>query len=291
MTDLSELLERASRTFALAIPLLPEPTRTDVTVAYLVFRIADTLEDADYLSTEEKVEGLEQLEQLLDQPTRSSAESFAMLWGQRRLTDNDWYQTLVQETPQVLEHLRGRELRVSQLIRLYARRTVLGMVTFLRRQEQHLQSLDELREYCYYVAGIVGELLTDIFTVRIDFFERSDDIHLQAKSFGEGLQLVNILRDSKEDLQCGRLFIPGSVGREKLFDLARQDLHYAKEYVVQLQRANAHPGYLAFTRLPLELANATLDLVEAEGPSAKISRAEVAQIMDRLHFNVTKLIH
>ena len=291
MTDLSELLERTSRTFALAIPLLPEPTRTDVTVAYLVFRIADTLEDADYLSTEEKAEGLEQFEQLLDQPTRSSAESFGMLWGKQRLTDNDWYQILVQETPQVLEHLRGRELRVSHLIRLYARRTVLGMITFLRRQEQQLQTLAELREYCYYVAGIVGELLTDVFLVRIDSFERSGDIHSQAKSFGEGLQLVNILRDSKEDLQCGRLFVPGSVGREKLFDLARQDLHRAREYVVQLQLANPHPGYLAFTRLPLELANATLDRVEAEGPSAKISRAEVSQIMDRLHFNVTKLIH
>ena len=43
---LQDLLVKTSRTFALAIPLLPEPTRREVTVAYLLFRIADTFEDA-----------------------------------------------------------------------------------------------------------------------------------------------------------------------------------------------------------------------------------------------------
>jgi len=40
------LLQKTSRTFALAIPLLPEPTRTAVGAAYLLFRVADTFEDA-----------------------------------------------------------------------------------------------------------------------------------------------------------------------------------------------------------------------------------------------------
>ncbi len=41
--DLDTLLAETSRTFALAIPLLPEPTRHEVGVAYLLFRVADTL--------------------------------------------------------------------------------------------------------------------------------------------------------------------------------------------------------------------------------------------------------
>ena len=41
---LDQLLVETSRTFALAIPLLPEPTRRTVSVAYLLFRAADTLE-------------------------------------------------------------------------------------------------------------------------------------------------------------------------------------------------------------------------------------------------------
>ena len=44
--ELQALLGETSRTFALAIPRLPEPRMTEVTVAYLLFRIADTFKDA-----------------------------------------------------------------------------------------------------------------------------------------------------------------------------------------------------------------------------------------------------
>src|SRR5947209_19807543 len=43
---LRPLLQKTSRTFALSIPLLPEPLQTEVAVAYLLFRIIDTFEDA-----------------------------------------------------------------------------------------------------------------------------------------------------------------------------------------------------------------------------------------------------
>jgi len=46
MATLDDLLEKTSRTFALSIPMLPEPTRRHVGIAYLLFRIADTFEDA-----------------------------------------------------------------------------------------------------------------------------------------------------------------------------------------------------------------------------------------------------
>ena len=46
---LQDQLVKTSRTFALAIPLLPQPTARQVTVAYLLFRIADTFEDASVL--------------------------------------------------------------------------------------------------------------------------------------------------------------------------------------------------------------------------------------------------
>jgi farnesyl-diphosphate farnesyltransferase len=46
---LHDLLTKTSRTFALSIPELPEPTMREVTIAYLLFRIADTFEDATVL--------------------------------------------------------------------------------------------------------------------------------------------------------------------------------------------------------------------------------------------------
>ena len=66
--DLDRLLEQTSRTFALSIPLLPEPTRREVTVAYLLFRIADTFEDASSWPRALRIAALERFIQLLEAP-------------------------------------------------------------------------------------------------------------------------------------------------------------------------------------------------------------------------------
>jgi farnesyl-diphosphate farnesyltransferase len=139
-----------------------------------------------------------------------------------------------------------------------------------------------LRRYCYVVAGIVGEMLTDIFVKRIDGFHTSDELRKSANVFGEGLQLVNILNDSAEDARRGRSFLPSGVERADVFALARQDLRDAEYFVDQLRASAAPAGYLAFSRLPLELALATLDVVERDGPGSKISREEVARILHRV---------
>jgi farnesyl-diphosphate farnesyltransferase len=253
-----------------------------VTIAYLLFRIADTLEDADELEAARRVEALEEFEQLLARPDLKLARAFAHNWGSVKLSGSDSCQELVRETPQVIEHLASRPVRVQQLIRMHARRTALGMVSFLGCGSQYLCSLAEVQKYCYYVAGVVGELLTDLFAEQLPNFGASCEVRSHAKAFGEGLQLVNILKDSKEDARCGRLFIPASIGRPALFDLARKDLRLAAHYVEQLRRAKALPGYLAFVSLPLKLAWATLDHVEREGPGAKLSRDEVFQILAEL---------
>ncbi len=70
---LDDLLGKTSRTFALTIPLLPEPTRLEVTIAYLLFRVADTLEDAVHWSTARKLEELESFAALLEHPTDERA--------------------------------------------------------------------------------------------------------------------------------------------------------------------------------------------------------------------------
>ena len=75
MADLDKLLEESSRTFALTIPLLPEPTRREVTVAYLLLRIADTLEDAEGWSGEHKRDELLRFGALLRHRSREGIEA------------------------------------------------------------------------------------------------------------------------------------------------------------------------------------------------------------------------
>ena len=63
-----------------------------------------------------------------------------------------------------------------------------------------LPGLVDLDRYCYFVAGIVGEMLTDLFCEHCDeLAERRDEMMALAVCFGQGLQMTNILKDIWED--------------------------------------------------------------------------------------------
>ena len=64
--DLARLLERTSRTFALTIPLLDPPLARQVGVAYLLFRIADELEDAPLWGRDRRARALAAFVRWLD---------------------------------------------------------------------------------------------------------------------------------------------------------------------------------------------------------------------------------
>src|SRR5579871_1681206 len=71
LEEIENLLQKTSRTFALTIPLLPEPTRGEVSVAYLLFRIIDTFEDATRWTPARRIEALARFEQVLDEPAEA----------------------------------------------------------------------------------------------------------------------------------------------------------------------------------------------------------------------------
>lgn len=65
------------------------------------------------------------------------------------------------------------------------------------------QSLDDLLEYCYLVAGTVGLMLLPILAPG-----RSARLRHSAAALGVAMQLTNILRDVREDAAMGRVYIP-----------------------------------------------------------------------------------
>jgi farnesyl-diphosphate farnesyltransferase len=133
------------------------------------------------------------------------------------------------------------------------------------------------------VAGIVGEMLTDLFLARpCSLKQVAAVLRTNAAAFGEGLQLVNILKDAAADARHGRVYLPAGVGRAQVFALARTDLDAADEYVLALLTAGAAQGLVAFTALPVLLARATLDRVERHGAGAKLTRHEVVQLRSAL---------
>ncbi|MFV1958771.1 MAG: squalene/phytoene synthase family protein [Planctomycetota bacterium] len=288
MADLELLLVKTSRTFALAIPQLPEPTRGEVTIAYLLFRIADTFEDAVRWSAERKRGALEAFSTLLEPGSDGAARALARSWVEDPPLDHDGYLELLAETPAVLEALGAQRPGAQRIIRHHLRRTTEGMSRYAVQAgvagRLELDSLDALRGYCHVVAGIVGEMLTELFVLgRENLAPVADYLQARARYFGEGLQLTNILKDSSGDATEGRSYVPASVGRARVFRLARSDLARAEEYVRALQEAGAPAGIVAFNALPVLLAWGTLKRVEAEGPGAKLARGEVARLVQDLH--------
>jgi farnesyl-diphosphate farnesyltransferase len=280
MRDIERMLQETSRTFALAIPLLPKPTRTDVTLAYLVLRIADTLEDSQQLSEELRVQALCDFDRLLQTLDENEAWAFARKWHAEQPTGEIAFNDTLLNTPLVIHQLARRSESTRRIAVRYALRTTRGMAAFLRDGKAKLTDLGELRRYCYVVAGVVGEMLTELFATQVPSIGTSEGIYDDARTFGEGLQLVNILRDAEEDARRGRVFLPDTVERSEVFNLARQDLRSAEFYVKRLEQNNAPIGFVAFTQLPLRLAWATLDIVERNGPGSKVSRPEVAAILN-----------
>lgn len=278
--DLDDLLVKSSRTFALSIPLLPEPTRREVTVAYLLFRIADTFEDATEWSREERRGALARFVELLDTPRADAVRTATQAWMARPPVTHDGYLELLEQTPAVLAAYADLDDAAREQVRHHTIRTSEGMSGFIARGteagELRLDTLQDLRDYCYVVAGIVGEMLTELFILgHPDAASRADDLRSRARAFGEGLQLVNILKDSAADDRDGRSYLPDSVGRDEVFALAREDLDRATEYTAALQATSAPRGMIAFNALPVILARGTLDRVQEQGPGAKLTRDEV----------------
>jgi len=291
---LQDLLVKTSRTFALAIPLLPEPTVHEVTVAYLLFRIADTFEDASVLwEKPQQQRALGEFVELMQEPSVAAAEVLVKRWLEDPPSEHAGYLELLANTPQVIAGHLSMSAAAQEVVTHHTMRTSIGMASVVERTDAdgvlRLDSVSEVQDYCYIVAGIVGEMLTDLFLLGRGHLELiADYLRERDAQFGEGLQLVNILKDSADDTVEGRNYLPASIEKDKFFDLARRDLEAATEYTLAIQEAGGPDGLVLFNGLPVELAWATLKVVEEKGPGAKLTRPQVFAIHQRLQRAVSK---
>ncbi|HEX5760484.1 MAG TPA: squalene/phytoene synthase family protein [Thermoanaerobaculia bacterium] len=288
MADFDAHLLKTSRTFALCIPRLPEPTRREVTLTYLLLRVADTFEDAAAWPRARRIAALERLGALLARHAPAETAAQARAWEAEVPCAWTAYRELLADLPDLLDAFFALAPPAVELIRAELLRTILGMAGYVARTDEtgelRLADLADLRGYCYVVAGIVGELLTELYLLeRPELAAVAPRLRERAPFFGEGLQLVNILKDSADDLVEGRCYLPAAVDRGEALALAREDLCAAVEYVLALQAAGAERGLVAFNALPAQLALATLEKVEAAGPGAKLRRSEVYDIVDRVN--------
>ena len=201
MDKIEDLLLKTSRTFALSIPLLDAPLRQQIALAYLLFRIADTFEDAETWAPEKRIEALERFEKMLQEQADDQAwKEATKAWSSQQPSEHEGYIELIEEIPFVMQTFFTQvSPEAQQVISHHTIRTTQGMVRFLTQMDHEgslrLDTLQELRDYCYVVAGIVGDLLSELFLLEetslkaLDAEEKAGWLK-QGVAFGEGLQLT-----------------------------------------------------------------------------------------------------
>jgi farnesyl-diphosphate farnesyltransferase len=204
-TDCWDILPKVSRSFALVIRWLPNRLDDAVCVAYLLCRIADTLEDS-LRSLPEKRRWLARFADTLDEGTPDIPET-----GYR-----EDYRCLMTKVPEVLACYRSLPDDARAVLRARVREMCEGMAEWADRE---IVTFEDQNAYCYYVAGLVGLLLTDLFHAygQVSDAEREKLLPL-AVDFGLALQKVNILRDLREDLIEDRCYWPREVLRRHGLD-------------------------------------------------------------------------
>ncbi len=300
------ILPDVSRTFAISIRFLPGTLGRAVRTAYLLCRIADTIEDDNSTAPETRADMLEEFLRTLTD--RDAADAFPQRAA--TLQGDTAHLALVKRTDLVLVLFRTLPPRTQERVAHWVREMGLGMAKFVRTYPEgiRIQTLAEYKEYCYYVAGTVGCLLTELWHLHAPAVGKREYDRLWAKcqAFGEALQTVNILKDIAWDAQHeNSIYIPANDLKAegsshetllspqhlehnhkavvRFIELARTDLDDALEYILLIPRRAF--AIRAFCVLPLLFAYATLrDLSRSRamltsGGTVKISRREVKSLM------------
>jgi farnesyl-diphosphate farnesyltransferase len=216
-------LQGVSRTFALTIPQLPDRLRVQVGNAYLLCRITDTIEDEAVLTIDQKLAFASGFVNVVK--GEQSADTFATSLFEQ-LTDNtpEAERDLIRNTARVVRVTHSFSLPQRRAIERCVEEMATGMIRYQQQQSlDGLRDIKELSDYCYYVAGVVGILLTELFCdYSQDMAKHRDHMSELAVSFGQGLQMTNILKDIWEDQQRGACWLPRSVFAS--CDFAMKDL-------------------------------------------------------------------
>jgi farnesyl-diphosphate farnesyltransferase len=284
------LLKKVSRSFYLSMHYLPPAMRQPIALGYLWARLSDTVADTQPASQDLRLEMLEALRQSISQGQWDVSNLQPMMTYLTPHIAHLGEKQLALET-QMLQHL------TLQLQPAYQNMLQTVMQHILAAQTQDLAFFSvagapvmmnetQLEHYCYQVAGSVGEFWTEVGYEACADFSELPPAHLRrlGRLYGEGLQLVNILRDYATDQTLGRCYLPiegrdeaqiETVYREWL-QKAQERVGKGLEYAAHVKpwrarSSSALPAYLGLETLKLLQANPVRSMQQPQ----KISRGKV----------------
>lgn len=257
------VLKDTSRTFFIPITFLEKELKPTVATAYLCMRAIDEIEDHEKITNPIKTELLIAVSKLLiEKPFNQNAYTkllapYATQLPEVTLRLGDWLSLC----PEGIRDTVASS--TSEMAEGMAKWASKGWI---------VKTKEDLDDYTYYVAGLVGTMLSDIWRWGAHI---ETDREL-AIGYGRGLQAVNILRNQDEDKERGVSFVPEGWTREDLFNYAEDNLAKADAYNKSISKRSI----LLFCKIPLALAHKTLDAMRKG--HEKMTRQEVEKTVEEI---------
>ncbi len=276
----SEHLKRVSRSFAFCIERLQPPFRSWVGLSYILCRLVDTVEDSLWGSRVEQQNSF----QLFDKFIKGTFdEAEVKQWAAAfPLSIPESEKKLLEDASIFFSDLRLLPDNVRHVIK----RTVLdmgrGMAHFSKDGNSGIEvkNLVEANQYCFFVAGIIGEMLTELFAASENSYRNGPEKISNAYRFGLFLQKINLLKDQMRDLPEGRKLVPN---REEMRQSLVADGNGAINYILEIPETRK--DYRIFCAWSLFLGLASLPYIDQswkEQKNIKIPRTRTLLILGKV---------
>jgi len=219
--SLRSILKGVSRSFYLSVRVLPAAVQEQVAVGYLLARAADTLADTPILPAAARRQLLSLLRRAAageDSALAQLLSALAAAQTEKPLSSGS-EAMLLQRLADCFALLQQQQPGDRLLLRRVLDQLTCGMERDLERfpcldgavpasQVVGLSSRDDLLEYAYFAAGCVGEFWTDLMAAHVPALAHLAEPALRRRgvALGQALQLVNVIRDVRADLQIGRCY-------------------------------------------------------------------------------------
>ncbi|KAB8029138.1 squalene/phytoene synthase family protein [Fluviispira multicolorata] len=300
------IINHVSRSFSLGINLLKGEIKKSVLIGYLLCRIIDTVEDDQTLETQVKEKYLRDFLNCFE----NIENSYSYSKISELLKGDKYHLELVQNTHKVFDVYFTLSQNTRNVLQKWVTEMCQGMILFISKQPNgiRIQNIKEYKSYCYYVAGTVGYLLTDLwkeYGCRITE-KKYNELNKYSGIFGEALQTINILKDVAWDAKHeNSIYIPQDIlakhgsshefilnnnyyyqnekAVKEIMHIANDNLNVSLNYIKGISKFNFRIRF--FCIFPLLMAFATLKKIKnapnllTPEKTIKVSRGEVKTIV------------
>jgi phytoene/squalene synthetase len=271
----SQHLQNVSRSFAFCIEQLEPKLQEWIGLSYILCRLADTIEDSLWPDLQDQLHSFEQFAEFLKDAEKSSdIEAWTQAFPSG-LPEGE--KLLLNDAKIFIGDLHALPKNVRDTIRMTVLDMTDGMKQFCEKREAterklRLSSLPEANQYCFFVAGVIGELLSDLLKIEYREFALTERVLTDAYHFGLYLQKINLLKDQMGDEKEGRFLVPD---REKMRQSLTLNARHAMDYIKSIPISAQ--GYRIFCAWSFFLGLRSLPWIDrswSEKRERKISRTE-----------------